>query len=391
MITNRIRQSKQLQKLIEVARPLWDHAGVRSHVRAILHKMLLCGTPALGAEVFSSIDGETRIVYHTCKTGVCPSCGYFRTLRFRHEVVKHLPDIPYRGLILTIPDRLWGILRLNRHLLPDLVALGGGVMNGLAQECRQAEVPLIVVLHTFNPELKFKPHLHVVVGLTGLDLNGDRLVENIFFSKDMLQEHWRGDLLDRLELEVHDGRVRSDLSKKRLLENIEYERGCLWHIEEHGCTNKHQLLAYVARYIGRPPIANSRILEFDVHHVRFRYRDKLDDDRVHEATISTQEFLDRLIEHIREPYQHGVRYFGLLSPRAKSTRYHAFWRLLGQPKPGPVRTLRWAEGRYLSFGSNPLIDSWGNPMTWSHSLPAQLPATTFRARNRATAFGTESS
>lgn len=350
---------------------------MRPHVRATLNKMLLCGTPALGAEVFSSIDGETRTVYHTCKTRACPSCGYFQTLRFQQEVVNHLPEIPYRGLILTIPDRYWEILRLNRQLLPDLAALGGGVMSDLARERRQAEVPLIAVLHTFNPELKFKPHLHVVVGLTGLGLNGDRLVENIFFSKDMLRERWRDELLDRLELEVRQGRLRSDLSLKDLLEKIDYERGALWHIEEHRCTNKYQLLAYVARYIGRPPIANSRILEFDAHHVRFRYRDKLDDDRVHEATIPTQEFLDRLIEHIREPYQHGVRYFGLLAPRARSTRYPAFLRLLGLPAPGPVHRLRWAEGLYLSFRVDPLVDSWGNPMTWSHRLPPQLPATAF--------------
>jgi hypothetical protein len=363
--------------LVEDTRPLWDHAGVRDHARATLKKMLLCGTRALGAKVFSSIAGETRIVYHTCKTRACPSCGYFRSLRFQQEVVNRLPDIPYRGLILTISDRYWEILRMNRQLLPDLVALGGGVMSDLARECSQAEVPLIAVLHTFNPELKFKPHLHVVVGLTGLGLNGDRLIESIRFSKDMLQRRWRYALLDRLELEVRQGRLRSDLSQKQLLENIDYERGLLWHIVEHSCTNKHDLLAYVARYIGRPPIPNSRILEFDAHHVRYRFRDKLDDDRVHEATIPTQEFLNRLIEHIREPYQHGVRYFGLLSPRAKFTRYHAFLRLLDQPEPGPVRLLRWAEGLNLSFGVNPLVDSCGNPMTWSHRLPAVLPPTSF--------------
>jgi hypothetical protein len=345
-------------------------------VRATLNKMLLCGTPALGAEVFRSIDGETRTVYHTCKTRVCPSCGYFQGLRFQHEVVDHLPDIPYRGLIITIPDRYWEILRLNRPLLPDLATLGGGVMSDLARERRQAEVPLIVVLHTFNPELLFKPHLHVVVGLTGLDLNGDSLIKNIFFSKDMVQERWRYALLDRLEDELRQGRLRlpPGLSQKQLLANIGYERGLLWHLEEHACTNKHELLAYVARYIGRPPIANSRILEFDAHHVRFRYRDKLDDDRAHEATIPTQEFIDRLIEHIREPYQHGVRYFGLLSPRAKFIRYAAYLRLQGEPWQDPVPPLRWADARYLSFGLDPLVDKWGNPMIWSHRLPPQPPA-----------------
>jgi putative transposase/transposase-like zinc-binding protein len=368
-----------LCRLVEDARPLWDHAGVRPHARATLIKMLLCGTSALGGEVFTSIDGETLIVYHTCKTRACPSCGYFQALRFQHEVVNHLPDIPYRGLIITIPDRYWEILRLNRRLLPNLAALGGGVISDLAREHRQAEVPLIVVLHTFNPELLYKPHLHAVVGLTGLDLSGDRLVKNIFFSKDMLQRCWRYALLDRLEEELRQGRLRlpPDLSQKQLLANIDYERRILWHIEKHACTNKHELLAYVARYIGRPPIANSRILEFDAHHVRFRYRDKLDDNRVHEATIPTQEFIDRLIEHIREPYQHGVRYFGLLSPQAKFIRYAAYLRLLGEPGPEPARPLRWAEARYLSFGDNPLLDRWGNPLKWSHRLPSRLPAKEF--------------
>jgi Putative transposase/Transposase zinc-binding domain len=370
------RRRAILCRLVEDARPFWDHAGVRSHVRATLSKMLLCGTPGLGAEVFSSIGGETRTVYHTCKTRVCPSCGFFQALRFQHEMVNYLPAIPYRGLILTIPSRLREVLRLNRQLLPDLAALGGGAMSDLARERCHAEVPLIVVLHTFNPELKFKPHLHAVVGLTGLDLSGDRLVKNIFFSKDMLQERWRYAILDRLEEELRPGRLRlpPDLSRERLLKDVDDEYGLLWRIEEHRCTNKHQLLSYVARYIGRPPISNSRILEFNAHCVRFRYRDKLDYDRVHEATISTQEFIDRLIEHIREPYQHGVRYFGLLSPQGKSIRYPAYLRMLGEPPPGPVRPLRWADARYLSFGSDPLIDKWGNPMVWSYRLPPQFPA-----------------
>lgn len=267
-------QQAVLRKLVQDNRRLWDHASVRPHARATLNKMLLCGTPALGGEVFVSIDGETRIVYHTCKSRACPSCGYFQSLRFKHEVVSHLPDIPYRGLILTVPDRYWDVLRLNRQLLPDLAALGGGVMTDLASERCRAEIPLIVVMHTFNPELKFKPHLHVVVGLAGLGLNGDGLVEDIHFSKDMLQHRWRYALLDRLELEVRQGTLRSDLGREQSLKNIDYERGCLWHIEEHRCTNKNDLLSYVARYIGRPPIANSRFLEFDAHRVRFRYRDK---------------------------------------------------------------------------------------------------------------------
>lgn len=361
----------KIQRLIECARPIWDRASVRPHIRAVLNNLLLCGTPALGAEVFMSIAGEKLIVYHTCKSSFCPTCGYFKAIRFQQEVVNSLPDIPYRGLILTIPDRFWEILRVNRQLRSDLVTLGGGVLSDLARELGiGSEVLLIVVLHTFNPELKFKPHLHIVVGLTGLGLDGNSLVKSIFFPKDMLQQRWRNTILDRLKLEALTGRLRSDLSQRELLQKIDYERGALWHVEDHRCKTKEGLLTYAARYIGRPPIANTRILEFDADHVRFKYRDKLDDDRIHEETISTQEFISRLIEHIREPYEHGIGYFGLLSPRAKSSRYPAYLRLLGQQPQGSVPRLRWPDALNRSFGANPLMDTFGNTMKWSHRLPS---------------------
>jgi hypothetical protein len=87
-------------------------------------------------------------------------------------------------------------------------------------------------------------------------------------------------LPDRLELEARNCNLRSGIGKRGLLEDIEYWRGLLWQTPEHRCTNKIELLTYVARYIGRPPIANSRILDFDANKIRLRYRDKLDDNRM---------------------------------------------------------------------------------------------------------------
>ena len=39
---------------------------------------LVCGTAALGAEVFTS-QREERVVSHTCKSRACPSCGHQAT------------------------------------------------------------------------------------------------------------------------------------------------------------------------------------------------------------------------------------------------------------------------------------------------------------------------
>ena len=53
-----------LKQILEKTCWYWDHDGVPPHVRTAFRKVLQCRTPALGAEVFGSENGEL-IVYHT--------------------------------------------------------------------------------------------------------------------------------------------------------------------------------------------------------------------------------------------------------------------------------------------------------------------------------------
>jgi hypothetical protein len=53
-----------LKQILERTCWYWDHDGVPLHVRTAFRKVLQCRTPALGAEVFGSENGEL-IVYHT--------------------------------------------------------------------------------------------------------------------------------------------------------------------------------------------------------------------------------------------------------------------------------------------------------------------------------------
>jgi len=99
-------------------------------------------------------------------------------------------------------------------------------------------------------------------------------------------------------------------------------------------------LGYIARYIRRLPMADYRILGFDSDIVRFIYNDKRDENKIHEATVPTAEFIQRLIDQIPYRYQRVVRYFGLLAPRAGTIRYKAFVRRLCIPRPRRARRIR---------------------------------------------------
>jgi hypothetical protein len=58
------KYDQPLKQILEKTQLYWDREGIPPHVREAFRKVLQCRTPALGAEVFASENGEL-IVYHT--------------------------------------------------------------------------------------------------------------------------------------------------------------------------------------------------------------------------------------------------------------------------------------------------------------------------------------
>ena len=161
----------QQRHILALARPDWDCPETRPAVREAFRKVLDCGTAALGAEVFASAH-ETRVVYHTCKSRACPSCGYRATTLWQREQWRELPDIPYNHVSLTMPDVLWPLFQHNRQLLHDLPVLGAKVIEQWARRTYGVRLMILVIPHTFGRHLNFNCHLHVLVSEGGLDADG---------------------------------------------------------------------------------------------------------------------------------------------------------------------------------------------------------------------------
>jgi len=123
-----MRNREPLKQIFSATRPYWDNTQTRTAVRENFEKTTLCRTSALGAEIYAS-EAEEKLIYHTCKSRACPSCGYRATLLWLREQWAALPDIPYAGLVFTMPAVLWPIFQQNRHLLHDLPALGAAVVE----------------------------------------------------------------------------------------------------------------------------------------------------------------------------------------------------------------------------------------------------------------------
>ena len=367
-------RNQSLKQILADTRQHWDHDGTAPNIRQNLLKILACGTLTLGADVYSS-ETERVLVPHTCKCRACPSCGYRATALWQAELEALLPDICYVGINFTIPSFFRPLLQKNRHLLNDLPAVGASAIMRWAQSKYGADVFLIVVPQTFGGFLNFNPHLHVLVSAGGLQESKGRWLPRLHFkergNERELMEMWRLALSSYLWVALQKGALVSNLNTKMLKKALKAEHKRDWIIYVSPVMSKTKFLRYAGRYIRRPPIPLSHILDIAGHEVRFLAKDTWT-KRMVELVWPKEMFVETLGEHFPDRYKHAMRYFGLLSPRKKNRTSAIVFALLRQKRrPRPVR-LGWAESRRRDFGVDPLIDRLGNRMTWSGRVTPQL-------------------
>ena len=222
-----------LKRILEFGRPHWDRPETRPAVRQAFGRVLDCGTAALGAEVFASAN-EERVVYHTCKSRACPSCGYRATTLWQRDQWRELPDIPYAHVSLTMPDVLWPIFRRNRHLLHDLPVLGAQILQQWARRKYGVRLMIMVIPHTFGRHLNFNCHLHVLVSEGGLKDDGTgKWRKQAPLNRKALMRMWRYAVVTYLREAYRMGFLDTDLTSPQLkaLLRQHYERWWNIHIQ----------------------------------------------------------------------------------------------------------------------------------------------------------------
>ncbi len=337
----------------------WDNDKTRPAARRAFKKTVKCRTFGLGALLFAS-ENELRLVPGTCKSRACPSCGQRNTVQWQREQWAAIPDIPYKGITLTMPDVLWPLFRRNRELLACLPTLGAKVIENWGKENYGVGLLTMVVPHTFGRHLTFNPHLHVMVSALGLRESDCRLVP-AFFNRDRLMRRWRMAVIMLLHEALKRGDLVSEMGQKELEAMLTTQSERWWSIHVAHCKSKTHLLRYIGRYVRRPPIAEHRFVEINKNWVVFWTKDHRLKRRV-ETWYSRERFVDLLAEHVPEDYRHAVCHYGLLSPRGKNRTLALIFALLGQRRRPRPQRLSWAQFLKRTFHRDPLVDSKGYRM-----------------------------
>jgi hypothetical protein len=182
-----------------------------------------------------------------------------------------------------------------------------------------ATVGVLAVLHTWTQQLLYHPHVHCLVTAGGVTDDGRQwrhAKPGFLVPIKALAKLVRGKLLTILQ------QKRPDL----VLPTVVWRKNWIVYCTSWG-QGEQAVLDYLARYVFRTAITNSRIVSIDDHGVTLRHKARKS-NRWRICRIAGHEFLRRFLMHVLPKGLHKVRYFGLWHPAKRALAVKARHALL---------------------------------------------------------------
>ena len=357
----------------------WEHFVLkhpelmRPSVLENIQKLFDCGTEVMGYHTYVCPGCDYTIrVPHSCKSRFCSSCGKVATDKWMKESLNRLLNVPYFHIVFTAPHTLRGLITCNRILLSALLYHAAhSIIEWTKKYADDPFIPgIIVVLHTFGADLKFHPHIHILVTAGGLSLDKTRWISDR--RKYLLPEHglkkrWKYRILSAIRELLKEQKLNiplmeaysTDSKIRKLLNNL---WGKIWYVFiGKRLSDASYTIHYIGRYTKRPVISETRIYKYDGETVTFLYKDTNTGEKIH-LTLTVDEFIKRLIQHIPDKHFRQVRYYGLFAPKSQATGVNIARKIVDQP---PARMIKpqpqtWRERRIAQNGFDPLICPYCN-------------------------------
>jgi hypothetical protein len=274
-----------------------------------------CRTPALGGSAFACPQcGQLHFAYHSCNHKACPQCGALDAHRWVQRELGKMVNAPYFLVTFTLPAELRPCFfgpRAKEAYDLFFTAASGALSEKLAADkaLRAHTSGFVALLHTWTQKLEFHPHLHCLVPGAGLDPQNQFVqVKKPQFLLHLphLQAAFRQHLY-RL-LQQNDWPVDPQVWRKD------------WGVHIQPAGAGASALKYLGTYVSRTAITNARMVRVDPDAVTFRWKDRSDNNRRKELTLSGVEFVRRYLRQVLPTGLRSIRYYGFCHPAAKAKR-----------------------------------------------------------------------
>jgi hypothetical protein len=298
--------------------------GMMPSQKRALSDIAACCTRELGGRLYRCDDcQDTFWHYHCCRNRACPKCHASQTQQWLEDRQAELLPCDYFHAVVTVPSELRMAFRRNQKLLYGLLMqVSATAIKDLCADKRHlGAIPgMLAVLHTWNGQLGYHPHVHLLITGGGITPDG---------------QHWepaRGKFL--VPVAVLSRKIAALFcaalknSAPTVFANVPttvWQRKWVSFCKQYGHGND-AVLSYLSRYVFRTAISNARILDMDQSHVTFRWKDRRKSAWRSERMPGV-EFLRRFLQHVLPRGFHKVRYYGLWNP-SKREQFYCAWVLL---------------------------------------------------------------
>ena len=283
-----------------------------NHIKAI-RRIQKCRTAANGVNLYScSACTHRRFIYRGCGSRNCPNCQDHKSQIWLAKRLQQALPGPHFMITFTIPEELRAFFKSHQALAYNALFKA----SSEALQCLIADPKYVGadaagffgVLHTWGRQLQYHPHIHYIVPGGGID------------SKTKL---WKKSapafLVDVKALgKLFKGKLKAIFEKEGLLPEIDKE---VWfkkfNVNSQALKHNNEgAVKYLAPYVFKIAISDSRIISCEKRKVTFSYTKK-GSRRKRRITLDVMEFIRRYLQHVLPDGFMKVRYYGFMSPSSR--------------------------------------------------------------------------
>jgi hypothetical protein len=372
-------QANNLASAIKRFRPgLIGKKGISKHQLKVLRALEKCRSPQMGGSVMACTDcGGIHYVVHSCRNRHCPQCQGVDKELWVEDRKRELLPVKYFHVVFTVPHELLELFRFNRAIMYNLLfekAWETLCLFAKDPKLLGAQLGAIAILHTWDQQMNFHPHLHFIVPAGGIDEHGtwkhSKQNGSFLFDVKEMSKVFSARFAKKLRRLKMQGKIQKYVPRE-LIKNA-------WVVyAKQAFGSPHSVVEYLGRYTHRVAISNARILKVTDTDVTFSWCDRKNGYKKKTTTITGEEFLERFLDHIVPPYFRRIRHLGFLSTRNKTKALETARKSLGMDADIPPKQSR-AQILTLRFGDRSQLKCrhCGGELFLYESYPKQKEAPT---------------
>ena len=310
----------------------------------VMKRIEICRTAALGGHIEACDQCDyTQNAYNSCRDRHCPKCQTMVKEKWLNNRKAELLPCSYFHNVFTLPHELNSLILVNKRIM--LALLFTAVKETLQVFARdpqwriEGQLGFISVLHTWNQKLMDHFHLHCIIPAGALSFDRKRWIDasrKYLFKVQSLAKEFQRRYLNKLEKEYRKntlsfngraGRYKDEKQFLKLLAALWDKQWITYAKQPFG--GPEQVLEYLGRYTHRVALTNNRIIAIEDATIWFRYRDRSDDNKEKQLTLSADEFIRRFLLHVLPSGFTKIRYYGFLAHANKKACLELIRTLIG--------------------------------------------------------------